>query len=367
MQNCWWLAVYFLLYRIAAELLLWSAACFPFHLITYLPCSLSTFSFLKESPQHDWNIPSITGEKSSPFVIDMGCRCPLCLSLLTSLVCSFISHCFSPSIMYVFGGFNSLLLSDVLTFTPASCSAFSSESACASAWPGIRCLWNSSLGTCLPWEAASPHQERLVLASCPRKACMFSARPPPKEKKKTPFCPGNVASSLASSWRGTGRIPCVELYWKIILGLYEMKSSESEYVKYTLAGLPHYYEDAVCSLAAHMWSSWEDLYVWVVICSRGSRWSGACRAPPPTPKLSPAHLRPLEALSSFINHVFSCTGQFFWAVCRAVLVKIKRDILAHNFRYDAAANHLPKTVLCFINGLFFSFVCNLLEAACRRD
>ncbi|MGH0152365.1 UNVERIFIED_CONTAM: hypothetical protein FKN15_031581 [Acipenser sinensis] len=72
--------------------------------------------------------------------------------------------------MYVFGGFNSLLLSDVLMFTPASCAAFSSDTACAVAGPGIRCLWNSSLGQCLSWEEASPKEEQQVLSTCPAKA-----------------------------------------------------------------------------------------------------------------------------------------------------------------------------------------------------
>ncbi|XP_035273051.1 attractin isoform X1 [Anguilla anguilla] len=80
------------------------------------------------------------------------------------------SAVYSNSVMYVFGGFNSLLLSDVLMFTPASCSAFSSAPSCRAAWPGIRCVWNSSLGACLPWDAATPQEEQQLLAACPPKA-----------------------------------------------------------------------------------------------------------------------------------------------------------------------------------------------------
>ncbi|XP_033870460.3 attractin-like isoform X1 [Acipenser ruthenus] len=80
------------------------------------------------------------------------------------------SAVYSNSTMYVFGGFNSLLLSDVLMFTPASCAAFSSDTACAVAGPGIRCLWNSSLGQCLSWKEASPKEEQQVLSTCPAKA-----------------------------------------------------------------------------------------------------------------------------------------------------------------------------------------------------
>ncbi|KPP59685.1 hypothetical protein Z043_122372 [Scleropages formosus] len=80
------------------------------------------------------------------------------------------SAVYSDGVMYVFGGFNSLLLSDVLMFTPASCSAFSTESSCASAGPGMRCVWNATAGTCLPWESATPQQERAAHTSCLCKA-----------------------------------------------------------------------------------------------------------------------------------------------------------------------------------------------------
>uniref|UniRef100_A0A8D0D1I6 Attractin n=1 Tax=Sander lucioperca TaxID=283035 RepID=A0A8D0D1I6_SANLU len=63
------------------------------------------------------------------------------------------SAVFSDSVMYVFGGFNSLLLSDVLVYTSPSCAAFSSPASCSQAWPGIHCVWNSTQGTCLPWES----------------------------------------------------------------------------------------------------------------------------------------------------------------------------------------------------------------------
>uniref|UniRef100_A0A3B3Y8X0 Attractin n=1 Tax=Poecilia mexicana TaxID=48701 RepID=A0A3B3Y8X0_9TELE len=72
------------------------------------------------------------------------------------------SAVFSDSVMYVFGGFNSLLLSDILTYTSPSCSAFSSPSSCSQAWPGIHCVWNGSLGACLPWEGNSSKTEAVM-------------------------------------------------------------------------------------------------------------------------------------------------------------------------------------------------------------
>uniref|UniRef100_A0A6Q2Y3U5 Attractin n=1 Tax=Esox lucius TaxID=8010 RepID=A0A6Q2Y3U5_ESOLU len=73
----------------------------------------------------------------------------------------------SDSVMYVFGGFNSLLLSDVLVYTPASCSSASTPSTCTASWPGVHCLWDDSLGTCVPWDfRPGPLDEQTALASC---------------------------------------------------------------------------------------------------------------------------------------------------------------------------------------------------------
>uniref|UniRef100_UPI00398E6C21 attractin isoform X3 n=1 Tax=Pristiophorus japonicus TaxID=55135 RepID=UPI00398E6C21 len=79
------------------------------------------------------------------------------------------STVFSNGTMYIFGGFNSLLLSDVLMFTPASCEAFSDEAACVGAGPGIRCVWSTSMLRCVPWEMATAREKRQVLETCPNK------------------------------------------------------------------------------------------------------------------------------------------------------------------------------------------------------
>ncbi|XP_005804448.1 attractin-like protein 1 [Xiphophorus maculatus] len=52
--------------------------------------------------------------------------------------------------MYVFGGFSSVLLNDVLVYRPPSCQAFVAEEGCVKAGPGVRCIWNR--GRCAPWE-----------------------------------------------------------------------------------------------------------------------------------------------------------------------------------------------------------------------
>nr|XP_016851784.1 PREDICTED: attractin [Anolis carolinensis] len=68
--------------------------------------------------------------------------------------------------MYIFGGFNSLLLSDIVKYTPESCEAYSNDT-CARAGPGLRCVWNASVSQCLPWEMATAQQEQKVIEECP--------------------------------------------------------------------------------------------------------------------------------------------------------------------------------------------------------
>uniref|UniRef100_A0A673AYN3 Attractin-like 1b n=1 Tax=Sphaeramia orbicularis TaxID=375764 RepID=A0A673AYN3_9TELE len=52
--------------------------------------------------------------------------------------------------MYLFGGFSSVLLNDVLVYRPPSCQAFLAEEGCVKAGPGVRCIWTK--GRCFPWE-----------------------------------------------------------------------------------------------------------------------------------------------------------------------------------------------------------------------
>lgn len=73
------------------------------------------------------------------------------------------------STMYVFGGFNSLLLSDILKFTPERCEAFHNESSCLRAGPGVRCVWAPHPPRCLPWENATVEQQQKVFEDCPPK------------------------------------------------------------------------------------------------------------------------------------------------------------------------------------------------------
>ncbi|XP_072559893.1 attractin-like protein 1 [Paramormyrops kingsleyae] len=66
--------------------------------------------------------------------------------------------------MYVFGGFSSILLNDILVYKPPSCEAFRQEEACLSAGPGLRCVWTK--GRCVPWDLAHTNGT-IPTTSCP--------------------------------------------------------------------------------------------------------------------------------------------------------------------------------------------------------
>uniref|UniRef100_U3CJA2 Attractin n=1 Tax=Callithrix jacchus TaxID=9483 RepID=U3CJA2_CALJA len=70
------------------------------------------------------------------------------------------------STMFVFGGFNSLLLSDILVFTLEQCDAHRSEAACLAAGPGIRCVWDTGSSQCISWELATDEQEEKLKSEC---------------------------------------------------------------------------------------------------------------------------------------------------------------------------------------------------------
>lgn len=74
--------------------------------------------------------------------------------------------------MYIFGGFSSVLLNDILVYKPPNCKAFRNEEVCKNAGPGIKCIWNKNY--CESWE--SGNMNNILRAKCPPKtgkSCFF--------------------------------------------------------------------------------------------------------------------------------------------------------------------------------------------------
>ncbi|MBZ3871502.1 Attractin-like protein 1 [Sciurus carolinensis] len=74
--------------------------------------------------------------------------------------------------MYIFGGFSSVLLNDILVYKPPNCKAFRDEELCKNAGPGIKCIWNKN--HCESWESANTNN--ILRAKCPPKTAASDDR-----------------------------------------------------------------------------------------------------------------------------------------------------------------------------------------------
>ncbi|XP_036191764.1 attractin-like protein 1 isoform X3 [Myotis myotis] len=74
--------------------------------------------------------------------------------------------------MYIFGGFSSVLLNDILVYKPPNCKAFRNEELCKNAGPGIKCIWNKSY--CESWESGNTNN--ILRAKCPPKTAASEDR-----------------------------------------------------------------------------------------------------------------------------------------------------------------------------------------------
>ncbi|XP_027707853.1 attractin-like protein 1 isoform X4 [Vombatus ursinus] len=74
--------------------------------------------------------------------------------------------------MYIFGGFSSVLLNDILVYKPPNCKAFRDEELCKNAGPGIKCLWNKNY--CESWEGG--HHNNILRAKCSPKTAATDDR-----------------------------------------------------------------------------------------------------------------------------------------------------------------------------------------------
>uniref|UniRef100_A0A671KI01 Attractin-like protein 1 n=1 Tax=Sinocyclocheilus anshuiensis TaxID=1608454 RepID=A0A671KI01_9TELE len=71
--------------------------------------------------------------------------------------------------MYVFGGFSSVLLNDVLIYRPPSCEAFLGQERCEAAGPGVRCIWKG--GFCMSWEPSFTNSDCFVIFTTVDERC----------------------------------------------------------------------------------------------------------------------------------------------------------------------------------------------------
>lgn len=74
--------------------------------------------------------------------------------------------------LYIYGGFDGQMLSDILKYTPGKCSHLTTKAACLGSNPGIKCIWDSRVTKCINIEEMSrmmtPELDD-VISTCPER------------------------------------------------------------------------------------------------------------------------------------------------------------------------------------------------------
>lgn len=69
--------------------------------------------------------------------------------------------------LYIYGGFDGQMLSDILRFTPGSCSFSTSQNVCLSKRPGAKCVWDMRNNLCTSIHNVARNLSDDLIRSCP--------------------------------------------------------------------------------------------------------------------------------------------------------------------------------------------------------
>ncbi|XP_055371628.1 attractin-like protein 1 [Condylostylus longicornis] len=76
--------------------------------------------------------------------------------------------------LYIYGGFDGQLLSDMLKYTPGNCSYFEKEERCLNGRPGVKCVWDSVRNSCIPVKREMKEvilrKDQYEFITCPQKS-----------------------------------------------------------------------------------------------------------------------------------------------------------------------------------------------------
>ncbi|KAL0276657.1 UNVERIFIED_CONTAM: hypothetical protein PYX00_004182 [Menopon gallinae] len=58
--------------------------------------------------------------------------------------------------LYIYGGFDGIMLNDILKYTPGKCDGANTQSSCLNSKPGIKCVWDRKNQKCIPLSSVPP-------------------------------------------------------------------------------------------------------------------------------------------------------------------------------------------------------------------
>ncbi|XP_067009750.1 attractin-like protein 1 isoform X3 [Anabrus simplex] len=99
--------------------------------------------------------------------------------------------------LYIFGGFDGQMLSDMLKYTPGKCYGLTNATACLNTRPGVKCVWEKVKNKCVPIAEVSPDAVR-----CPEEKIPVgtTAILGPDPCNRFQDCRSCVQTSLNCSW-----------------------------------------------------------------------------------------------------------------------------------------------------------------------
>lgn len=109
--------------------------------------------------------------------------------------------------MFIFGGFNGLMLNSILKYTPGDCTAFGSKSECQKRKPGVSCVWNEDKTGCQPYSVVKSSSSFAGTSSStavgfwsPRDRCLQRTANFSDLCQKQTTCPSCLENSYGCVW-----------------------------------------------------------------------------------------------------------------------------------------------------------------------
>ncbi|CAG2113222.1 unnamed protein product [Medioppia subpectinata] len=102
--------------------------------------------------------------------------------------------------IYIFGGFNGVMLSSILKYSPGDCRRFSIADECGRVRAGTKCVWNKDKNVCLPFSVQKTSQAVSLYSPCDSVYANFT-----ELCQRQTLCPSCLANTYGCVWCSSGQ------------------------------------------------------------------------------------------------------------------------------------------------------------------